>query len=411
MNNAANKWREETPGASGWTHSARPYAPNKYLMFSADTHIVEPNDLWARDLPDDIAKWLPRVQIDEQGRRWEVLGGLGKHRAIMQDDEGDDEDKERSAASRSAEGIVRDMDRDGIDFQLAFANKGMMLFSVPDVSAMYAVTGLINDWFVETFSSVKDRVLPMAMVPTADVDMTLKELDRIGKMGFFRGIMFPTKPIFGASSQSHPNYNLPVYDPVWARVQEMDLTITYHISTGSSPKTARGNGGAIINYAAHAMPSAVEPVVSMCSSGLFDRFPKLRFATIEAGIGWVPFILDCMDEAHKKHHMWAKPRLAKLPSEYYYEHGFSSFGEDTSGLMTIDPRFDDSPYKRLENKFMWANDYPHHEGTWPHSAAAIEREMGRLTEQQRVKLLGENAVRCFKIQDLVAKRQAAQHKN
>jgi len=44
---------------------------------------------------------------------------------------------------------------------------------------------------------------------------------------------------------------------------------------------------------------------------------------------------------------------------------------------------------------MWANDYPHHEGTWPHSAAAIERTMGRLTHVQRAKILGLNAARFF----------------
>jgi predicted TIM-barrel fold metal-dependent hydrolase len=44
---------------------------------------------------------------------------------------------------------------------------------------------------------------------------------------------------------------------------------------------------------------------------------------------------------------------------------------------------------------MWANDYPHHEGTWPHSAPAIERTMGHLTDDQRAKILGGNAARFF----------------
>ena len=51
----------------------------------------------------------------------------------------------------------------------------------------------------------------------------------------------------------------------------------------------------------------------------------------------------------------------------------------------------------VEN-LMWANDYPHHEGTWPHSAAAIERTMGGLNERVRAKILGLNAARCFNIE-------------
>ena len=47
---------------------------------------------------------------------------------------------------------------------------------------------------------------------------------------------------------------------------------------------------------------------------------------------------------------------------------------------------------------MWGNDYPHHEGTWPHSAEAIERTMGRRTDAERAKILGLNAARMFKFE-------------
>ena len=50
---------------------------------------------------------------------------------------------------------------------------------------------------------------------------------------------------------------------------------------------------------------------------------------------------------------------------------------------------------RLADRFMWGNDYPHHEGTWPHSAQAIERTMGHLSETARANVLGLNAARFF----------------
>ena len=100
--------------------------------------------------------------------------------------------------------------------------------------------------------------------------------------------------------------------------------------------------------------------------------------------------MDAMDEAYRKHHMWVRPKLEMLPSEYFREHGYATFQEDPSGLTLAED------WKLMDN-FCWANDYPHHEGTWPHSSQAIERTMGMLTDEQRAKILGLNAAKCFKL--------------
>jgi predicted TIM-barrel fold metal-dependent hydrolase len=64
---------------------------------------------------------------------------------------------------------------------------------------------------------------------------------------------------------------------------------------------------------------------------------------------------------------------------------------------------------RLVDNFLWANDYPHAEGSWPHSAEAIEREMQSLSEQNRARILGLNIVQMFKFDEakLRARRQQA----
>ena len=61
---------------------------------------------------------------------------------------------------------------------------------------------------------------------------------------------------------------------------------------------------------------------------MLERFPGIKFAAIESGIGWVPWALDAMDEAYVKHHMWAYPKLKMLPSEYFRAHGAVAFQED-----------------------------------------------------------------------------------
>ncbi|MCY4500927.1 MAG: amidohydrolase family protein, partial [Alphaproteobacteria bacterium] len=86
--------------------------------------------------------------------------------------------------------------------------------------------------------------------------------------------------------------------------------------------------------------------------------------------------------------MWVRPKLQGLPSDYYRAHGYATFQEDPAGLALAKDW-------GLTGNFMWANDYPHHEGTWPHSGEAIERTMGGLDEADRAKILGLNAAKLF----------------
>ena len=148
-------------------------------------------------------------------------------------------------------------------------------------------------------------------------------------------------------------------------------------------------GGAVINYTVHSLGPTIEPIANICASGVAEMFPTLRFGTIEAGIGWVPWALQAMDEAYRKHHMWVRPKLEMMPSDYFRRQGFASFQDDRTGI-------DLAREHNLADNFLWANDYPHHEGSWPHSAEAIERTMGGLTDAERAKILGLNSARIFR---------------
>ncbi len=276
---------------------------------------------------------------------------------------------------------------DGIDAEVIFPNKGLSMWATPDPKLAQAQCRVYNNWAWEVFGAYNDKMSPMACIATGELEGAMAEIERTAKMGF-RGLSLPCKPIWGAHEVEHPNYNLPMFDPIWALIQETGLPITYHISTGRDPRASRGNGGAIINYVTHSLSPTIEPVANMCASGVFERFPGLKFATIEAGIGWIPWLLDAMDEGYRKHHFWVRPKLEKMPSDYFRAHGFATFQEDPSGLELAEK------YNLVDN-FMWANDYPHHEGTWPHSAEAIERTMGMLNDVQRAKILGLNAANLF----------------
>ena len=384
----SNVWRLETPGCEGWPRTARPGDPNKFFIVSADCHANEPASLWRERMPDEYRERLPGVVDDAQGRRYQKTEGFRPLR--LQNVVFEGEDKLRNESGRTPEGRLRDHDRDGIDAEVIFPNKGLMMWATPDAKFSQAMCRVWNDWAWETFGPYNDRLSPMACVAAGDIEGAIAEVQRSAKRGF-RGLCLPCKPTWGPPDPDALNYNLPPFEPLWAAIQDVGLPVTFHVSTGRDPRTSRGNGGAVINYAIHSLAPTMEPIANLCASGVAERFPRLRFGTIEAGIGWVAWLLEAMDEAYTKHHMWVRPKLHALPSEYFRRQGFASFGEDAPGLLAAEP-FD------LVDNLLWANDYPHHEGTWPHSAEAIERTMAGLSDDQRARMLGLNAARIFKFE-------------
>ena len=395
--NPENEWRLHAPPVTTWQKGVRQGA-NKYFMISCDTHLNPPVTLF-RDRLD--SKWhhlLPRVERRENGDRFIVMPGARPERLIEFAFEGEDLLRSRAGGDSMAvngEGVVglqriADQELDGVDGEVIFPNgPALLMWSSGDNAFVSAQCAVWNDWAWETCGPHVDRCSPAAALATADIEGAVREVQRVAQLGY-RVLTLPCKPIWGEHDVSHINYNLPVFDPLWAAIQDADLTITFHVSTGKDPRAARGNGGAVINYVVHSLAPTIEPIVSLCASGVFERFPKLRAATIEADAGWVPWMLKKMDEAYLKHHFWVRPKLKQLPSEYYKSNCFASFGEDRSALDLVE-------LHGLENNFMWANDYPHHEGSWPHSAEAIERSFGDgLREDTRAKLLGLNAAKAFR---------------
>ena len=383
-----NAWRTETPGIETWPRTARPGDPNKYFIISCDSHAQEPADLWAKRIEAEYRHRIPRQEVDDDGVKWQVTEG---HRPTkIRDLKFEGEDKDRNDAGYVLEERLRDMDNDGIDVELIFPNKGLSMWATADPVFSQAMCRVWNDWAHETFGEHPERCVATGAIAAGDIEGAIAEVDRLAKMGY-RCLTLPNRPVWGPGDGNEANYNQSQFDPLWAKIEEVDLPITFHISTGKDPRGARGRGGAVINYAVHSLSQSIEPVVTICSSGVLQRFPNLRFATIEAGIGWVPWALTAMDEAYHKHHMFAFPKLELLPSEHYRRNFWASFGEDPPGLA-LAQQFD------LTGNFLWANDYPHHEGTWPHSASAIERTMSEISDEDRAKMLGLNAARFLNLE-------------
>ena len=383
---ANNEWRLATPGSEGWARSPHADAADKYFMVSADGHVQEPSDTWTSRIDARYHDRLPGIVLTAQGQAQKTEGfrvPLSLTKTVLEG-----EDKLRNGAGKTPEARLADLGADGVDAEIMFPNKGLTMWATKDVEFSGAMCRAYNDWAWETFGPFNDALAPMACIAPGDVPSAIAEIQRCAALGF-RGLSLPCKPHFGPPDHEEPNYNLREFDPLWDAICDVDLPVTFHISTGRDPRTARSRGGAVINYTVHSLGPTIEPIANLCASGVCETHPTLRFGTIEAGIGWVPWALQAMDEAYKKHHMWVRPKMELLPSEYFRRQGFASFQDDRVGIE-LAREFD------LVDNFLWANDYPHHEGSWPHSAAAIERTMGSLTDDERARILGLNAARLFR---------------
>jgi predicted TIM-barrel fold metal-dependent hydrolase len=361
---------ETAPHIAGRQHT-RPF------IVSADCHVNEPAELWETHIDAQFRHRLPHREM-RNGEEWVVVEGHRPVRVRQLKLEG--EDLERSkAGSRDPETRWHDLTRDGIDAEVIYPNRGLMMWASPDAGFQSAMCRVWNDWAYETFKDEWHHSAPCCAIAPADVPAAIAELQRCAALGF--------RTVFMPAQVAGMPYNRPEYDPLWAAVQDTGLPIAFHVGTGRDPRTSSGAGGAIINYAIHALGAAQEPVAQLCSSGVLERFPGLRFVTVEAGIGWVAWLLHALDEAAHKHHFWVRPKLPLLPSEYWRRQGYATFQDDPVGLRLRD-------FTGVDN-LMWGNDYPHHEGTWPHSQEVIAATMADLTDDERAKVLGLNAAKLY----------------
>ena len=360
-----------------------------YFIVSADCHVLEPPDLWEKRIEAKFRHRIPRLEVDANGRKWLVVEGQGKKG--IRDFTLDGEDLERAkGGSFDLPKRCQDLDRDGIDAEVIYPNRGLLMWTSPDTAMQTAMCRVWNDWAIEVFGPSQQHSVPTAAIAPQDVDAAVQEVQRVAKKGY--------KTVFLPVTVPEQPYNLTLYDPLWAAIQETGMPISFHVGTGKDPRTATGNGGAIINYVVHALSTAIDPVVHLCASGVLERFPDLKFVTVEAGIGWLAWTLWVMDEGFKKHHFWISPKLPMLPSEYFRRQGYATFQDDPIGLETR---------KWIgTNRLLWGDDYPHHEGTWPRSQEAIDRTMGDLTQAERRQVLGLNAAKLYGF-DIPADKRAA----
>jgi predicted TIM-barrel fold metal-dependent hydrolase len=382
------------------------YVPNKqrlkeFFVVSADCHVNEPPDVFSARVEERFHDRIPTIKVDEKGRKWLHMEGARPSwireaprneqvsltdfkRRWETDGTRPQLDRTRGAMFQQHGGTgperYLDMDYDGVDAEIVFPNKGLAAFYSPDPALNVAMCRAWNDWAYETFRG-SSRSFPAALVAPADIAAAVEEVERAAQRGF-HSVMVP--PLI-----RDKGYNLAEFNPLWAVLSETGLPVCFHAGTGKDPRGATGDGGAIINYVVHAMNTVVQPLVEVCASGVFDRYPRLRCGTVEAGVGWIPYTLQAMDLGYESFAFWVSPKLQRKPSEYFRSNCFATFEVDPVGVEL-------RRYVGADN-LLWGNDYPHIEGCWPNSDLVVESWGSSVSQPERAKMVGLNAAHIFNI--------------
>jgi predicted TIM-barrel fold metal-dependent hydrolase len=350
-------------------------------IHSADSHVLEPQDLWEKELPSKYTERALKV-IREGNEEVAVIDGIESRRARI--DKGDSATGVGPRPPGHSEPSARldDLDDQGICAELLFPSLGLWIYRTQDAELAMAHARLYNDWLADQFLRHSDRFVGVAILPVNDTDQAIAELHRVADMGF-QGVNLPIVP-----PDDRP-YNDPVHEPLWDALSETGLKLCAHTGTGSEPIIARGLGGAVINFAVNGLPPQAM-IAYLVGSGVLDRHPDLHVVLVEGGASWLPALMEHMDEGYIQHGRWARPALSAMPSEIARRQVHVSFQHDRAVLYTIEITGTDA--------LLWGSDYPHLEGTWPNTKSEIEKIFDGVDDVSvRHALLGGSFEKLFKV--------------
>jgi uncharacterized protein len=223
----------------------------------------------------------------------------------------------------------------------------------------------------------------LACIPNHDPDAAAKELRRAASLGL-KGADF------AVSTAAYPIWH-GAWDVLWDAAQECRMPISFH--TIGYPVREPADEQMAKDYylrwratrTTMFQISAAEYLASIVFSGALDRFPGFRFVLGEAGVTWLPYILDRMDEEYEDRYY--QLNLSMKPSELWRRQGYSTYQREPS-LAPMIPLIG-------EDTIMWGSDYPHPDGIWPDSQKWIAEDLESVSPAVQRKIVCENAGKLY----------------
>lgn len=357
----------------------------KPFVFSADSHIMEPAQIFLDGLPASLKEHAIHSRKEGDylitGTQQKVIHRmrLGNQREVPIG--------QVRKGLHELPGRLEDMESEGIDAEICFPSLGLWLYAIGDSEAEAASARLYNDWNNDFLGRHADRFVRCGMLPVLDFSNTLAELDYLASKGV-RAAMLPA-----VSPRGVAKYNSEEWDPIFARAAAHGIVFVMHTGTGLESVIAeKGPGAAIINYTGQAM-DAMSTAMYLIAGGVLDRNPGAKVAFIESGASWLVALAERMDEVEEAHAVYVRPKLSRRPSQIIDDQIWSSFQHDRACVVAANAGL---PGAR---NCMWGSDYPHGEGTFPDSRNVVAklREELSVSDETWRDVIGLNAARLFDI--------------
>ncbi|MDQ1431028.1 MAG: hypothetical protein QOF40_1630 [Actinomycetota bacterium] len=369
----------------------------KYTIISVDDHLVEPPDMFEGRLPSKYQDLAPRIVETDQGHEvWEFDGkrytqvGMnataGRRPEFIKLEPTRFEDMRKGCWDIDER--IRDMDINGVWASVNFPSMitgfcGRVFAEASDKELGLAVTRAWNDWlFEEWYSPYPDRIIPLAITWIADPVIGAEEVRRNAERGF-TSVTLPERP----QGIGYPSLFEGYWDPIVQACAETDTVISLHVGSSGGYPTPQGAPSLELGATMFGQLS-LAACAEWLWSGFPGRFPDLKIAMSEGGIGWVAMLLDRLDNIVDRSGYGRSYPSDLRPSEVLKRNFWFCTIDDPS---TIDTR-----HRIGVENIMFETDYPHGDGTWPDTQVLVEKVWGHLPEDELRLMLCENAAKLFR---------------
>ena len=372
---------------------------DNYKLISADSHIVEPPDMYTGGSSPGSATgrrgWSGANARPAGIRRLGPRRHAGRHpgrrdagRAALRGPVADRFPRRLGGRPHGGYDAAGDDQRereDGVWGSCLQPSQGLFWYRIPDSAALdrdLPRLQRLDRRFLQALSRAPQghrhaqrrrcrRGLPGA-----------RALQEAGLVGAF----IPVSPL------ADKPYRHPIYDRLWWTAQDLGLPLLLHIGTPRDGVPGyeftmnlaeiTGAGRSTTDYWVRYSLS------SMIFAGVFDRYPRLKVGSVEHETAWIPHWLQQMDFTYRERPVFTKGWKSKeglLPSDYWRRNMFVEFMEDDLGVQMRD--------KIGVETMLWGSDFPHAESTWPKSRDFLGRIFEGVPEPDLRKITSENAAR------------------
>ena len=351
---------------------------DNFKAFDADGHVLEKESLLEKHYE---GSWSNSKRFDGLGI-FPSLDGWPRTVAVK---EGDPGPRYLETSGQIWSGILDEMQLEG---SVLYPSSGLGIGLVKSPEFATATATAYNNWLETVYLEHDKRLFGAGLMALNNVDGAIMELERCANARKrFVAMLLPTVTCFQKS------YGHRDFWPLYEKAQSLDMVLALHGAPSEGFGLDHLDEFAKVHTLSHPIPIFIH-LTDMVFSGVFEEFPTLRFAFLEAGSTWVPFMLDRLDyEFDSVFGARARQRLTKRPSDIIRNHeGFwvsCEMGE--AGLKyTLDTMGAD--------RIVYASDFPHEPteedltGDLPKFLADTEH-----SDEVKRKIAGQNAKNLYRI--------------